>query len=48
MGLETEAKPRLPNHEDPSACSLTYLEDCSFTNFMWKRCKSPKDFSAVF
>ena len=29
MGLETEAKLRFLNHEDPHAWSLTDLEDCS-------------------
>ena len=29
VGLETEAKPRFLNHEDPRAWSLTDLEDCS-------------------
>ena len=48
MGLETEAKLRFLNHEDPCAWSLTDLEDYSFTNIIWKCCKSPKDFSAVF
>ena len=37
--------PRFLNHEDPRAWSLTDLEDCSFTNFIWKCCKSPKDLS---
>ena len=48
MSLETEAKPRFLNHEDPHAWSLTDLEDCSFNNFIWKCCKIPKDFSAIF
>ena len=43
VGLETEGKPRFLNHEDPRAWSLTNLEDRSFTNFIWKCCKSPKD-----
>ena len=48
VGLETEVKPRFLNHEDPRAWSLTNLEDCPFTNFICKCCKSPKDFSAFF
>ena len=39
MDLETEAKPRFLNHEEPRVRLLTDLEDSSFTNFTWKCCK---------
>ena len=34
MDLETEAKPRFLNHEEPRAQLLTNLEDGLFANFI--------------
>ena len=34
MDLETKAKPRFLNHEEPRERLLTDLEDGLFTNFM--------------
>ena len=40
MDLETEVKPRFLNHKESRARLLTDLEDGSFTNFIWKCCKT--------
>ena len=54
VDLETEAKPRFLNHEEPRTWLLTDLEDGLFANFIWK-CKidcylytGPVDFSCGF